>query len=113
LRYFYVDALAKFNSGIAIGQTGLGFYGFGGGIYRHMSRQLTEIELPDEDFIATDTSSIPGVTLSGIVYKPDSTINLGLKATMIIGTYPNPKAFNGDATFEVAFNQNWGLSSVS
>jgi hypothetical protein len=100
-RYWFADALAKFNGGIAVFPS-FGIYGFGGGVYYHMKQQGYE----------TDANSI-GSSLSGIVYKPDPQTFLGLKATINLGTHPKPEAFNGDATLEISFNNSGGVNLIA
>lgn len=108
MRYFYADALVGFSSGIPI-FTGVGLYGFGGGIYYKMKRAGNCAALPTAGQMADNTTSA-GASLSGVTYVPDSLTFLGVKATVIFGTYPKPDPFNGDATFEIAFNQNFGIT---
>ncbi|MBX9851398.1 MAG: hypothetical protein K2X86_06520, partial [Cytophagaceae bacterium] len=50
---------------------------------------------------------------SGIVYVPDPTTFLGIKASLYMGTHPRAEAFNGDATFEIAFNESGGINAIS
>lgn len=100
-RYWFADALAKFERGVVI-FPGLAIYGFGGGAYYHMKQQ------------GYGTGGISlGASLSGIVYTPDPRTFLGIKATVMLGTHPNPEAFNGDATLEIAFNNSGGVNAVS
>ncbi|MCB0497338.1 MAG: hypothetical protein KDC79_14450 [Cyclobacteriaceae bacterium] len=99
-RYWYADALASMPSGVPI-FTGVAVYGFGGGAYYHMAMD-------------TDGSgSTLGQTSSGIVYVPRENAGLGLKATIEIGSHPKKEAFNGDATFEVAFFDGGGIRYIS
>ncbi|HEY8400103.1 MAG TPA: hypothetical protein VIK89_02515, partial [Cytophagaceae bacterium] len=119
MRYWYVDALAKIPSGISI-TPGFGLYGFGGGLYHHMRRKDLNVDLdkaPVSSEVAGSVQATEVVEMSpppsGITYVPDSRTFLGLKATVIIGTYPSSEAFNADATFEIAFNENAGVNYVS
>jgi hypothetical protein len=99
-RYWYADGLATFESGITV-FTGFAFYGFGGGAYYHMKIDDTGVGSP------------LGRTASGITYVPDSTSGLGIKATLVVGVQPGKQAFNGDVTFEVAFNTGGGVRYIS
>ncbi|GAA0894202.1 hypothetical protein GCM10009122_38820 [Fulvivirga kasyanovii] len=99
-RYWYADALASFPGGVPI-FTGVGVYGFGGGAYYRMAM--------DTEGAGSDL----GRTVSGIVYVPKENAGLGLKATIEIGSHPKPEAFNGDATFEVAFFKGGGIRYIS
>jgi hypothetical protein len=99
-RYWYADGLATFNNGITV-FTGFAFYGFGGGAYHHM-------KIDD-----AGVGSALGRTASGITYVPDSTMGLGIKATLVVGVQPGKEAFNGDVTFEVAFNNGGGVRYIS
>ena len=101
-RYWYADALAQFRSGIMV-VPGFGVYGFGGGAYYHM-RQGNAEEIGDNTI---------GRTPSGLAYLPDESVFLGIKASVVVGTHPSPEAFNGEATFEIAFRGNGGIDRIS
>lgn len=119
-KYWYVDALLQIPSGVAIAP-GFGLYGFGGGLYHHMKRSDMNNVVVDN---APVSSSREGLTTtvaqveniqpppSGVMYVPDENTYLGLKATVIAGTYPNSEAFNVDATFEIAFNDTKGVNYI-
>lgn len=99
-RYWYVDGLAAFNSGLTV-FPGVAFYAFGGGAYYHM-------KIDDQG-----VGSALGRTASGMVYVPDESVGFGLKATIALGVQPGKKAFNADATFEMAFNTGGGLKYIN
>ncbi|WNB17085.1 hypothetical protein [Marivirga arenosa] len=99
-RYWYADALGSFSEGLPI-FTGVGIYGFGGGAYYRMAMDTKGV------------GSSLGETASGVVYVPKESAGLGLKATVELGSHPKPEAFNGDLTFEVAFNKGGGMRYVS
>jgi hypothetical protein len=99
-RYWFADAMAEFKSGITV-FPGFAFYGFGGGAYYHM-------KIDDKG-----VGSALGKTVSGMVYVPDETVGFGFKATVSLGVQPGEKAFNGDATFEMAFNTGGGLRYIN
>lgn len=109
-RYWYADASLAISSGMTL-FPGFAIYGFGGGAYYHMQRNV-----PANVFMETkpDTAKIPipGKASSGITYTPNPNIALGLTAKVIIGTQPSPKAFNGNVTFGLEFNSNFGLNKV-
>jgi len=113
MRYWYADGLLTIPTGIQV-FPGFGIYGFGGGAYYHMSRQNAEnIQIPtDPSGNGVDNSDIPGQSLSGVVYTPDPNSFLGVKASLILGTFPKPDAFNATATFEMNFNGNGGLNFI-
>lgn len=100
MRYWFADAMAEFKSGITV-FPGFAFYGFGGGAYYHM-------KMDDKG-----VGSALGKTVSGIVYVPDETVHFGFKATVSMGVQPGEKSFNGDATFEMAFNSGGGLRYIN
>ena len=105
-RYFYADALMKSETGVAIGTTGTALFGFGGGIYYHMRQMGFRSELPEGvSPVPPDTDPMMelGMSLSGVRYLPTPDKILGIKATVIAGTV-RPEAFNGDLTFEIAFD---------
>lgn len=109
-RYWYVDGKALFSQGVPV-FTGLGIYGFGGGAWYHM-RKSGATSLSDANN-TPDNGTTPGLTNSGYSYVPDKNINLGLNASMIIGTHPNPEAFNGDVGLEAQFLSNGGIGTIA
>lgn len=97
-RYWYVDALSEFATGIPIAP-GFMTYGFGGGAYYKMT-------------VAPNKSNGLGATVSGVNYQPELKNGLGLKASMIVGS-PSKEAFNADIAFEVSFFQGGGIRAMS
>ena len=95
-RYWYADASITLSSGISV-LPGFAIYGFGGGAYYHMQRNAP-VDIAIEKKSNTPSTS-PGASYSGVLYKPDKNIALGLKAKVIIGTQPSPSAFNGIVAF--------------
>lgn len=109
-RYWYVDAKAIFSEAVPIAQ-GVGMYGFGGGAWYHMRKTgLTDLSSPAD---AADNSNTPGGTNSGYSYIPDQNVDLGLNASIILGTHPSEEAFNGDVGLEAQFLSGGGLGTVS
>jgi hypothetical protein len=98
MKYWYADALATFSKPISIAP-GFGIYGFGGGAYYHMKMQKL--------------NQLQNYSNSGITYIPDPESGLGIKAALSLGTEPNPEAFNGDASFEVAFYNTGGIRNIN
>jgi hypothetical protein len=114
-RYWYFDGKLTLSTGIPIA-TGVALYGFGGGAYKHMKRDMaynTRLPNPDENVQATDFSDEPGVTLSGIKYIPDQNIGFGLKASVIFGTMGSPSVINGEIGFEINFHSGGGINFVA
>lgn len=114
-RYWYFDGMAKMGTGIPI-FTGLGIYGFGGGAWYHMSAVN---DAPTAASLEGDPNSVdgfeldaPGATSSGVVYEPRPDIAFGMKATIVLGTMPTPKAFNGDITLMIEFFEGGGLKKI-
>jgi len=106
-KYFFLDALVC--TVVPMGPVDL--RGLGGGVYYHMNR-------PDNSSQALPAcagNGIPsqlGASLSGIVYTPSDTAGLGLKITVAISLASSERAFNANATFEMLFNDNGGLSKI-
>ncbi len=100
-RYWYVDALATLPSGIPIGMFNL--TSFGGGAFHYM-RQLAPGEVV--------ANSEYGKTVSGIIYKPDKAVYLGIKASVGMCTVGSESVFNGDATLEVTFGNGGGIRTI-
>ncbi len=110
-RYWYADALMSLGNTSA--SPGFAVYGFGGGVYYHMALEQKAIASSGFKTVqgASDRYSI-GATRSGSRYVPDKSVSLGMKATVKVGTAPSPRPFNGDATFEMAFNKKMGLKYI-
>jgi len=112
-RYWYADALLIVPAGIPIA-TGFGLYGFGGGAYYHMKKEIANpvaLNIENKDN-PVDLSKDAGQSLSGVRYIPDINTGIGIKATVYVGVHPSPQPFNGSATFEITFNTRGGVSSI-
>lgn len=111
-RYWYVDAMVSKSSGIPV-LSGFAVYGFGGGLsYRMRQVEPASYAIPLGNHTSTDNSDLPGVIFSGAQYVPDATYGLGLKASVILGTHPSPKAMNGQVSFRIQFYAGGGVQSV-
>ena len=110
-RYWYVDG--RFSLGSASPTPGFAVYGFGGGAYYQMAMERKEITPGNFSTVEgeQDKTTI-GATRSGASYVPDKSVKLGVKATVVVGTAPSPRPFNGDATFEIAFNRRMGVRYI-
>lgn len=118
LRYWYADAMVKGNGPggmeIPIASTGLSIYGFGGGAYQHMRRERVDavsLASDGEQASTDDGAASRFATPSGIRYVPDAEVGLGVKAAVAFGTSGDPRPFNGDVGFEMAFNRGGGVST--
>ena len=110
-RYWYVDAQMRF--GNTAPSPGFAVYGLGGGAYYQMALEPATLAAQNFQTIQGnhDKATI-GATRSGATYVPDPSVKIGFKATVIVGTAPSPRPFNGDATFEMAFNQRMGVKYI-
>jgi TANFOR domain-containing protein len=99
LKYWYVDAKATFPTAIPIPGVGIvGFYGFGGGLWHHMSAPDQFPQVKPGGSAVEPNKAVPGVSNTGVAYDVDPNVEIGFKATAVIGTTPSPKSFNGDIT---------------
>lgn len=114
-RYWYFDGMAVLGTGIPI-FPGLGIYGFGGGAWYHMSAVNdvpTAASLEGDPNSAKDFElDAPGASSSGLIFEPRPDIAFGMKAMLVLGTMPTPKAFNGDITLSIEFFEGGGLKKV-
>lgn len=109
-RYWYVDAKIVLPKSSAIPfMSGLAFYGFGAGVWKRMD--VTNIPMPDPAAIQ-NASQTSGSATSGASFVPNPNIGLGLKVLAVIGTYPDPNAFNGDASLSGQFSLSGGLNKI-
>ena len=91
---------------------GLDVNAFGGGVAFHMDRtEGTNVGLP-ASFPSTSLPPTLGVSLSGVKYAPNPNVSIGLRAMVGLSLQTNPTAFNANATFEIVFNNNFGLSAI-
>ncbi|MBL7790415.1 MAG: hypothetical protein JNL75_11355 [Chitinophagales bacterium] len=109
-KYWYVDALAKISPPIPA-FPGTAIHGFGGGAYHHMSQSTFQPTSIAGFSTKNDNTSI-GTSNSGVVYKPDINVGLGLKGTMIVGLTAK-QIFNADVTLEANFEKDGGLNQIS
>ena len=94
-RYWFVDGLASLpGTGIAV-YPSLFLTGFGGGITYKMKPDLSK--------------SGASLSSTSITYVPDAKSSLGVKASVMFAVVDR-KTVNGEATFELAFNDKGGLS---
>lgn len=109
-KYFFLDGLLCVGPGvIPIGP--IDVRGLGGGVYYHMNRPDNAFGLP----AYSGTPDIPneiGSSLSGIVYTPDMNMGIGIKLTVAIALTTTERAFNANATFEMLFNEGFGLDRI-
>ena len=108
LRYWYADAMVR-SGEIPLAGIPVSIYGFGGGAYQHMRRERVDaVSLASNDSPRSDDDF---TTPSGIRYVPDATVGLGVKAAVAFGTSGDPRPFNGDVGFEMAFRKGGGVST--
>ncbi len=100
-RYWYVDGTISWMPG-GIGWAGIGVYGFGGGVFYNMER--ITMQSPQEVNNEQDGVQFP--------YQPKEGAR-GLKATSIVGLQGESSTWNSDATIEVVWLTNGGLSQLS
>lgn len=100
-RYFLTDVFYETQpvSGIKVAPA-LSFYGFGGGLYRHMQQAVKNSQ---NEF---------GKSLTGICYTPDNKVGMGFLARTKFSFIGSPSLFDADVTFEMQFNENWGVNFV-
>lgn len=95
-RYFLADVLAEANPLFTIPPC-IKVSGLGGGLYRHMDQTTQNYSF--------------GKALSGICYVPDAKVGFGFlaHANFYVG---QKNTLNAQTTFEIQFNNNWGLNYV-
>jgi len=115
-RYFMIDIAARWNVGVPIpGANIVAFYGFGGGMYRNMTRDpLVEVQNNQMvDKQGQKASMTPGESASGIKYTPKFN-TLGFMAAVTLGTSGDPTTFNCDLKLTVEFNtgNDFGIKQI-
>lgn len=95
-RYFLADVLLEANPIFTIPPC-ISVSGLGGGLYRHMDQTLKDYSF--------------GKAISGICYVPNEKVGFGFLAHA--NFYVAQKnTLNANTSFEVQFNDNWGLNYV-
>lgn len=93
-RYWFVDGTVAFPGGIPVFPP-LKITGFGGGIAYHMKRKA-------------DVVAAAGTKCT---YVPDEDVSLGIKSAVLFAA-ADDKVLNGEASFEIAFNDGGGLNYI-
>lgn len=107
-RYYYVDFLGILPITVPIVPP-LGINAFGGGLAYNMERVSHSFANNAQENI---NSSNKGLSLSGIVYKPNDENGLDLRAVAFLGI-EGSKAFRGQAMYSMQFNNHGGLNRIS
>jgi len=100
-RYWFVDASVTLPVVIEVTPF-IGINGFSGGLYHKMV-----MNPPGGTPPATTVSC---KSSSGMVYTPNSDIELGLLAGIGIQSVPTNAVYNGKITFAIEFNDSWGVN---
>ncbi len=109
MRYWFVDMQAMFNPGVAIGSSGMMFYGAGGGLWHRMRRTGA-----DPQYLPTSANLEAvkvGTSLSGYKYEPSQDAGLGFRIVVTLGA-PNAATFNSDLAVMAQFTESGGLGEV-
>lgn len=119
-RYFFVDAIVGFGNGLAIGNTGLSFYGFSGGFFYNMEKTGQSAEDVAKGLnpatagsnTAPDLNSgnllQPGVALSGATYVPRLNVT-SFQVGLVMGMAA-PQTLLADVQFGMEFNTGNGFA---
>ncbi|MDB5036060.1 MAG: hypothetical protein JWQ98_3301 [Chlorobi bacterium] len=108
-RYWGVEAKAILPKPGIVFLPGVAFYGFGAGAWKRMN--VTGMTKPDVNAVAGATTTSTQ-TSSGAVFTPNPNNGFGFKVTTVLGTVPDPKTFNADATLLGEFSVNGGLTKI-
>jgi len=81
---------------------GIAIYRFMGGLYYHM--KPASVNMASRLYTSAFGSAQN--------YIPDSTISIGIKAGVTLGTYPNNNILNGDVALEINFTSSGGLGAI-
>jgi hypothetical protein len=96
-RYWYADAMAL---GFTLPLGGIvNLTGFGGGAYKHMRMK------------SNTNSSIECRSSTGVIYVPDGSVGLGIKASVFL-TATTESLFAANATLELTCNSTGGINQV-
>lgn len=110
-RYWYVEAKAILPKqyGIVF-LPGAAFYGFGAAAWQRIS--VSNLNMPTASEVQ-NAGNISNTPTSGASFTPNNSIGFGFKVMAVMGTYPEPKTFNLDASLTAQFSTNGGLNKIS
>jgi hypothetical protein len=103
-RYWFVDAGITLPVVIEVTPF-IGINGFSGGLYHHM-----QMDAPGSPSSSQQQTKLSCKSSSGMVYTPNSDIELGLLAGIGIQSVPTNAVYNGKITFAIEFNDNGGVN---
>ena len=112
-KYFYIDVLANLGQiGEATGIVQIN--GFGGGLAHNMHLTQGVVDFAGSaGSTPPDISTLPlGGTLSSNIYAPSGDGTLNLKASLMISIL-SKHVINGIVSYQMAFNEDFGINSVS
>lgn len=110
-RYWYVEAKAILpkQSGIVF-LPGFAFYGFGAAAWQRLN--VSNLTMPSASEVQ-NAGNISNTPTSGASFTPNNSIGFGFKVMAVMGTYPEPKTFNLDASLSAQFSTSGGLNKIS
>lgn len=110
-RYWYVEAKAIIPKqyGIVF-LPGFAFYGFGAAAWQRIN--VSNLSMPSASEVQ-NAGNISNTPTSGATFTPNNNIGFGFKVMAVMGTYPEPKAFNLDAALSAQFSTSGGLNKIS
>ena len=125
-RYWFVDVMTRFGTGIPIIPEALDLKAIGGGVYRNMSRATPlqqALASPNDSQITLAQSSVAtaaatqspltgllGVSTSGIEYKVDFENRFGAFLQLVVAGAQNEEAFSVNARLELEVRDTSGWS---
>ncbi len=110
-RYWFAEAKAILPKQFAITfLPGVAFYGFGAAAWQRVN--VSDIPMPSASEVQY-ASNVTNNPYSGATLTPSNNIGFGFKAMAVIGTYPEPKTFNLDASISAQFSTSGGLNKLS
>ena len=119
VKYWLAGLEVSIPTGIALGSSGVGIYGFKGGAYRHM-------DSPDEwtqngmNYSPSRVQAEEGQAAAPFSdqdantnYTVDPNVAFGLQAGVILGTVPTPNILTADVNLEMSFTTSGGLNKIT
>ncbi len=115
--YWYLDGMIYLPNGLPVGASGLGVYGFGGGVYVNMTNgSFDENDVGGvlDDVSATQVSTNAQTNpVSRTDMTPTADFgSYGLKLAGTLGTYPLPLLLNMDVYIYGEFSESSGINMV-
>ena len=115
--YWFLDGMLNLPAGIALGTSGIGLYGFGGGLYVNMTNGNFDAYNQGETDAVMEQVKNLSTANQGVEHTGDNPVpafqSYGLKLATTLGTMPSPLLMNMDVSIYGEFSATQGLNMLN